>query len=581
MIIRYLLSLFLCATASLATLLAPAAPAWAVEPAAASATSAAAEPDPLARETPRSAISNLLQALADQDYERAALYFDVPTTGSRQQRNGPEQARRLLVLLDNGGSLKPFASLSNDEEGEINDDLPIDREQVGTITIAKKKVPVLLARGMDEPHQVWRISRETISQLMAASTPAGDPKDDDALLIGGAPIEDWLKLLGLAAASFGGLWIAAALIVSGLQRRVAEPGTNSVLKFVQAALPPLSLLAAVAIFYTWADRLPVSIVARQILLRYIGVFAVVALVWLALRLIDAIAELAIARMQRRQARQVISVVTLLKRTVKFLLLAFSGVAVLDTFGIDVTTGIAALGIGGIALALGAQKTVENLVGSVTFIADRPAQIGDFVRVGDVTGTIEDVGIRSTRIRTGERTVITIPNGDLSARQIENFATRDRFLFNPVIAVAHGISYAKLLEAIDIVQQILRDHEKIAEGARARLARLAERSIDIEVFSYIDVSDFDESVIIREELLLQIYARFEHAGLRLAYPEIQASTRQFQVALDAEALAPLLSAARTPPDAGGPASSSAETSAAANTEASRNGPASVSPSQSVP
>lgn len=522
---RFVLSLFLSLTLSMG-----AGSAGAANEPGAPAAAPAAEPDQLGRETPRSAVSNLLNALASQDFDRASLYFDTPTTGSRQQRDGVAQARRLLLLLDNGGSLKPFASLSNHEEGDIDDDLPLDREQVGVITVSNKKVPVLLARGMDDQVQVWRISRETISLLMSASTPAA-VAEEDGFLLGGAPIEDWLKLLGLAAASFGGLWCLSAIVLAVLRRSVANPDTNGVFNFIQASLPPLSLLAAVLIFYTWADRIPVSIVARQILLRYIGIFAVFGLVWLALRLIDAIADLAIARMQRRQARQVISVVTLMRRTVKFLLLAISAVAVLDTFGINVTTGIAALGIGGIALALGAQKTVENLVGSVTFIADRPAQIGDFVKVGDITGTIEDVGIRSTRIRTGERTIVTIPNGDLSARQIENFATRDRFLFNPVIAVAHGISHAKLLEAIAIVQTTVAGHEHIAQESRARLARMTERSLDIEVFSYIDVRDFNESLAIREALLLDIYGKLEQADIRLAYPEHLSRNRQFNVRLD--------------------------------------------------
>jgi MscS family membrane protein len=296
----------------------------------------------------------------------------------------------------------------------------------------------------------------------------------------------------------------------------ADPRTNSFYHFIEAALSPLSLLIAVVVFSGRAEGLPIAIVARQTLLRYTGIVAVIAFVWFGLRLVDAISERAIVRMQRHSRRQVVSVITLLRRTAKVVLLLLSGIGILDTFGINVTTGIAALGIGGIALALGTQKTVENLVGSVTVIADTPAQIGDFIHVGDIVGTVEDIGIRSTRIRTVERTVVTIPNGDLSARQIENFAARDRFLFNPVIAVDCGMSSAKLREAIRIVQQVLAGHDKIAKGARANLARIGEHSFNIEVFSYIDVPEFDASVIVCEELLLSIYERLEAAGIGLAF-----------------------------------------------------------------
>lgn len=481
----------------------------------------AVPPDAYGRDTPRAAITGLLRALGEHDYDRAAHYFDLPVEGDPRVRNGAaELARRLQALLDNGGSLRPFGALSNEAMGEIEDDLPIDREAVGTIPVGEGNAPVLLTRRSVGDHQAWRVAHDTIRQLMSARVQAVAKEaspEAHAIAVAGAPVADWGLLLGIALLSFGGLWVLSALILLAVRRSVADPTTNGIYRFLHAALPPLSLMIAVIAFYGWAERLPVAIVARQALLRYAGIVAVVAVVWFGLRLVDAIAEVTIARMRRRERRQVISVVTLLRRAAKLLLLAFSAVGVLDTFGIDVTTGIAALGVGGIALALGAQKTVENLVGSVTVIADRPVQVGDFCRVGDVVGTVEDVGIRSTRIRTNERTLVTIPNGDLSARQIENFAVRDRFLFNPLVRLEYGLSAAKLREAVGIVQEVLAGHEKIAEGGRARLTNFGESSLDIEVFSYIDVPDFDASVIIREELLFTIYERLEAAGIRVAAP----------------------------------------------------------------
>ncbi|WP_313706487.1 mechanosensitive ion channel family protein [Massilia sp.] len=504
--------------------LAASLPAGAVlplVPKTAAAEDPAVLPDPLGRQTPRSMISGLIGALAQHDYDRAAQYFELPNNSNRQRVNAATQARAFQILLDEGGSLQPYAVLSNEAVGKIDDDLPIEQENVGQITIQGKRIPVLLTRSEDEGQQVWRISQETMTQLAAASrrpaaSLAGGQRQDE-ITIAGAPLKDWGLLIGLGVLIFGGLWMVAALMVALMRRLVADPATNGLYRFFEAALPPLSLLIAVFVFFGWAERLPVAIVARQTLLRYTGIISVIAFVWFGLRLVDALAELAIVRMQQRQRRQVVSVITLLRRTAKVLLLLFSGIGILDTFGIDVTTGIAALGIGGIALALGAQKTVENLVGSVTVIADRPAQVGDFIRVGDLIGTVEDVGIRSTRIRTLERTLVTIPNGDLSARQIENFAPRERFLFNPVVWVDYRASSAKLREAIGIVQQVLKEHEKIAEGARALLGRIGERSFNIEVFAYIEVRDFEESLRIREALLLAIYERLEAAGIGLAFP----------------------------------------------------------------
>ncbi|MEW7849060.1 mechanosensitive ion channel family protein [Massilia aurea] len=489
----------------------------------AEAPAAAAEvavPDPLKRETPRSMVSGLLGALGESDYDRTALYFDLPpATTSRQRTSAVAQARAFHAVLDDGGTLDTFIALSNDANGKFNDDLPVEQERVGEIVIQDKKIPVLLTKGQDGEHQVWRVSRETLAQIAAITkrAPVATEPVADEVVVAGAPLKDWALLLGLGVLVFGGLWMLSALIVVCMRKLVPDPEANGLYRFFEAALPPVSLLIAVFVFYNWAEQLPVSIVARQTLLRYTGIVSVIALVWFGLRLVDAISELAIARMQRSQRRQVISVITLARRAAKFILLAFSAIAILSTFGIDVTTGIAALGIGGIALALGAQKTVENLVGSVTVIADRPMQVGDFIKVGDVVGTVEDVGIRSTRIRTNDRTVVTIPNGDLSARQIENFATRDRFLFNPAILVDFGTSSAKLREAIGIVQQVLAEQKNLAEGARANLAKFTDRAFVIEVFSYIDVHEFDTSVLIRETLLLTIYERLEAAGITMAFP----------------------------------------------------------------
>lgn len=504
----------------LATL--PMMPAAAQDAAPSNATAPATPADPFGRETPRSAVTGLIQALAARDYDRAANYFDLPVQRDAKVRNGAsELARRLQVLLDSGGSLIPFQGLANDAAGRIDDDLPLNRELVGDLGIDKEDSQILLAHGSINDRGVWRISHETIRRLMAVPATTVAPAATDQAIpldVAGAPVEDWALLIGIAALSFVVLRLLATAVLTIMRRSITDPDANGIYRFFHAALPPLSLFIAVIAFYGWAEKLEVAIVARQTLLRYAGGVAAVALVWFGLRLVDAIADVAIARMNRRSRRQAVSVVSLLRRAAKILLLVFSIVAVLDTFGIDVTTGIAALGIGGIALALGAQKTVENLVGSVTVIADRPIQVGDFCRVGDVVGTVEDVGIRSTRIRTNDRTVVTIPNGDFSSRQIENYAKRDRFLFAPTIGIEYSNNADKVREAVSIIEGVLVAHEQVLQDApRARFTNFGESSLDIEIFSYINVGDFAESLVIRQQLLLSIYEGLSAAGIGIAFP----------------------------------------------------------------
>jgi MscS family membrane protein len=512
--LRLFLTLALAALA--AALPAPPAAAQLLPEPEAEATQAA---DPFGRETPRGTITGLLNALAEQDYIRAANYFDLQ--GAEAGEEGAQLARQLQAALDGGGTLASFGILSNDSGGRVDDGLPVESERVGALG-GEPDAPILLARGESAAGgPVWRISEETIAQLESrAPDPETAPpaQEAEAFTFAGAPLGDWALLLGIAAGSFLSFWLISAAILALLRAFIKDREGSSVFRLLHAALPPLSLFLAVVGFQFWAENVEASIIARQVLLRYIGIVAWVAVAWFALRLVDAVARVATARMERRDRRQAVSVILLLRRAAKVVLLAVAFVAILDTLGFDVTTGIAALGIGGIALALGAQKTVENLVGSVTVIADKPVQVGDFCRVGSVVGTVEDVGIRSTRIRTNERTVVTIPNADFSSQQIENFASRDRFLFNPTIGVEYGISAAKLKEGVEIVEAILKGHEKIdAEGARARFANFGASSLDIEVFSYIMVIDFNESLVIRQELLLTIFEKLEAAGLSIAFP----------------------------------------------------------------
>jgi len=478
--------------------------------------------DPYGRETPRGTVTGLLGALAAQDYPRAANFFTLPFSDDAELAGeSAELARRFQAALDSGGTLAPFGMLSNAASGRADDGLPADREQVGTFG-NEEMAPILLSQ-VQGPDGIttWRISSETIQELRELTPPAnaaGAGAVESGFLLAGAPLGDWLFLLGIAAGSFLLFWLISAGILALMRATVSSREEGPLYRVTFAALPPLSLFLAVVGFQSWAASTEVSIVARQFLLRYIGIVAWVALAWFALRLVDAAARVTIARMERHERRQAVSVVALLRRAAKVLLLAMAFVAILDTFGFDVTTGIAALGIGGIALALGAQKTVENLVGSVAVIADQPVQLGDFCRVGDIIGTVEDIGMRSTRVRTLERSLVTIPNGDLSSREIENYAKRDRFLFNPTIGVEYGISAAKLREGVKVIEQVLIDHELVEnDGLRARFADFGASSLDIEIWSYITVSDFPQSRLVRQELLLAIFERLEAAGLAIAFP----------------------------------------------------------------
>ena len=160
-------------------------------------------------------------------------------------------------------------------------------------------------------------------------------------------------------------------------------------------------------------------------------------------------------------------------------------AVLSTLGFSMSTALAGLGIGGIAIAFAAQKTLENLFGGVSVLGDEAIRVGETCRFGDRIGTVEDISLRSTRIRTPERTELSIPNGSLATMNIENFSRRDKVLFNTNIRVRLETSPDQVRYLLAEVRKLLYEHPKVeTEGARIRFVGFEEGALTLEISSYI-------------------------------------------------------------------------------------------------
>ena len=195
------------------------------------------------------------------------------------------------------------------------------------------------------------------------------------------------------------------------------------------------------------------------------------------------------------------------------------VAVLADLGYPVASLLAGLGVGGLALALAAQKTVENLFGSLSIGVDQPFRVGDFVRIEDTTlGTVEQVGLRSTQIRTLDRTVISLPNGKLADLKIETFAPRDRYRLHTVIGLVYSTKAAQVRAIAAELESILRAHPGVfPEGAIVTLQGFGASSLDVEVEIGFVAKDFDEFRRLRQEVLLQLLEAVERGGSSLAFP----------------------------------------------------------------
>ena len=213
-----------------------------------------------------------------------------------------------------------------------------------------------------------------------------------------------------------------------------------------------------------------------------------------------------------------ALVNLTTRVLRFILAGLAVMVLLSELGYSVTSVLAGLGIGGIALALGAQKTLENLFGAFALAVDQPIREGDFVKVDDVfSGTVETIGLRSTRIRTLDRTVVSIPNGKLADLRLETYAARDRIRFTTRVGLVYGTTGQQLEQVLTGFRAALAAQEKYwPEGSTVSLAALGDSSLEIEVVAFFATTDFDGFRKIREQVLIDFVKVVEAAGTQLAF-----------------------------------------------------------------
>ena len=244
----------------------------------------------------------------------------------------------------------------------------------------------------------------------------------------------------------------------------------------------------------------------------------VAFFWFLLRVVTVGGEI-IGNSTWAQARPASrSLVPLGARTLQIAVLAMAVVAILADLGFAVTSLVTGLGIGGLALALAGQKTVENLFGAFSIGVDQPFRVGDFVVVEGVMGTVEVIGLRSTRIRTLERTVVTIPNGKLADMRIESFAPRDRIRLACLLGLSRSTTADQVRAVLAGVDRALRAQPKLwPDAVTVRLKEITPTSLDVEVQAWFTTTDFPEFQRIREALLLTFMGLVEEAGTSFAIP----------------------------------------------------------------
>lgn len=329
----------------------------------------------------------------------------------------------------------------------------------------------------------------------------------------------WLGLLVvLLAASFLGLFAAlfvVRVIRLGLRRVKAEwPGL-----VLDALAGPLRLFLSVWIFYLGSAAL-IGLSDRA--LSFVGttceVLAVLAGTWLTLRLVDVGATLVRRHFEARGVQAALTLVPMGVRITKVFVLLIALLSLVSQLGFNVASILAGLGVGGLAIALALQKPLENLFSGIAVIMDQPVKVGDFCRIGDHLGTVEDIGLRSTRIRTLDRTLLSIPNTEFASVRIESFTARDKIRFVHTLSFGYDTSPDQMRYLLTRIREILNAHPKVErDPCRVRFTRYGAFSLDVDLFAFVQTTDWSEYLSIQEDIFLHIYEAVEESGAYFAYP----------------------------------------------------------------
>ena len=488
-----------------------------------SPTEAATQPatDPLGRDTPSGTIYGFLQAAQAGNYSIAAQYLQFPSNAKRAEQ-GEELATKLKEVMDRAfsGNLR---LISNRPEGIPQEGVSPDHQRIGALSAGDVDAELTLDHVSNSGGgRIWLISSETLAKvpdlydrLEVHRVEARLPNFMVRWQFLGLPAWQWLAIL-LAipiAAGLGWLLISIVALSSKLRRGQAPrtPAWHSISR-------PLWLLFGAVIHVLCVRRLGLPLLQRHYYQLVMGVVFIVGWSWLLWRILQQVAHRLRVRAIYAGRNGTGSLLLLGERVLKAIIFIVAVFAILGSLGFNMTTALAGLGIGGIAVAFAAQKTLENLFGGVSLLGDEVIRVGDLCRFGDRTGTVEDISLRSTRIRTPERSELSIPNGTLATMNVENLSRRDKILFNTKLGLRYETSADQLRYVLAQIRRLLYEHPKVeTAGARIRFIGYDNSSLTLEVFCYVLTRDNNEFLAIQEDLLLRIMEIVEASGTAIAFP----------------------------------------------------------------
>jgi MscS family membrane protein len=458
-----------------------------------------------------------------EDYATAARYLQLPPG----RKTDLVQLAKELQALHTRFKIN-IGLLSDDPSGTVEGGRPPGEVLAGVVEVGGTTTDVILVR-VDDPSsgKIWLISKETVASIpkLYAQMERLGPTAADRILptaltgrrLLGMSLAQWLGWLLSIPISWFLAWILGFLLSAPgrVWYKLRKLPFTTIWKTSLGT--PLRCVIAILLHSLFVYLLGPPLLYRVYYFRFMAALLVGSLVWLVSRITDQgfYRAVELARAHHGGGE---SILILMQRLSRVVMLIIALVATLALFGLNVRTTLAGLGIGGLAIALAAQKSLENLIGGVSLLMDKAVQVGDFCRIGDQFGTVEDIGLRSLKLRTLDQSLLVVPNGLLAQMQFENMKTRTKFLIRQTFSLRIETQVEQLRFVLDRVKSMLDGHPGIEAGSsRVRVNGFAGSAFELELYAFGMTSNRAEFTAIRQDVILKIAEIVEAAGTRFAAP----------------------------------------------------------------
>lgn len=266
------------------------------------------------------------------------------------------------------------------------------------------------------------------------------------------------------------------------------------------------------------SNLKFSVTISYYLSAILEIAVSVGVVWLIYNLADVFSKYLSVLTSKTETELDDQLVPLIRKTLRFFVVVMGVIAILQNNGYNVASLIAGLGIGGLAVALAARETLANFFGSLTIFLDRPFKIGDWIKVGDVEGTVEEVGFRSTRVRTFYNSLVSVPNSNLANTDIDNLGLRKYRRLKTVLNLTYSTTPEQMEAFVEGIKALVKANKHFRQDVyEVHFNSFGAHSLDVLVYVFFEVPDWSTELQQRHNFLLEVLKLAKGVGVEFAFP----------------------------------------------------------------